>query len=82
MKSLDILFRKSSNLEESQLIDHGACFSNSNFCSLSTVTGFPLGNITLFKQSLQITLVPKLQSLSIEKLPLKWNWGFQMHFWL
>ena len=39
-------------------------------------------NITLFKQSLQVTLVPKLQSLSIEKLSLKWNWGFQMHIWL
>lgn len=82
MKSLDSFFRRSSSLEESQLIDNRACFSNSNFCAPSTATRSPLENITLSKKSLQITLFPKLCSLSIKKLPLKWSWGFQMYFWL
>lgn len=45
------------------------------------LTGFPLGNIRLSQQSLQITLVPKLGSLSVEKLPLKWGWKFQIYFY-
>lgn len=60
MESMDTFFRKSSNLEESQLINNGACTSNLILCVLSTITGFPLGNIIPSKQSLQITLVPKL----------------------
>lgn len=52
MGSLDTFFRKGSNLEESQQMDHEACISNYSFCALSTITDVPSGNITLSKQSL------------------------------